>query len=133
VNAVPFDTLKLAERLQAGGFTQDQARAAAAAFADVVTGADLATRQDIVNLGQIVSSLEQGTKRDLLSLEQGTKRDLLSLEQGTKRDLLSLEQRLRQDMLLLEQRLTIRLGGMLVVAVGVILAAIRYLPAPPHP
>jgi hypothetical protein len=33
----------------------------------------------------------------------------------------------------LEQRLTIRLGGLLVVAVGVILAAMRYLPAPPHP
>ena len=29
----------------------------------------------------------------------------------------------------LEQRLTIRLGGMLVVATGVLLAAIRYLPA----
>lgn len=29
----------------------------------------------------------------------------------------------------LDQRLTIKLGGMLVVAVGVILAAIRYLPA----
>ena len=32
----------------------------------------------------------------------------------------------------LEQRLTIKLGGMLVVAVGVILAALRYMPAP-HP
>jgi hypothetical protein len=32
----------------------------------------------------------------------------------------------------LEQRLTIRLGGMLIVAVGVILAALRYLPAS-HP
>ena len=29
---------------------------------------------------------------------------------------------------MLEQRLTIRLGGMFVVAVGLILAAIRYLP-----
>jgi len=32
----------------------------------------------------------------------------------------------------LEQRLTIRFGGMLVVAVGIILAALRYFPAP-HP
>jgi hypothetical protein len=32
----------------------------------------------------------------------------------------------------LEQRPTIRLGGMLVIAVGVILTAIRYLPAA-HP
>ena len=32
----------------------------------------------------------------------------------------------------LEQRLTIKFGGMLVVAVGVILAVLRYTPAP-HP
>jgi len=32
----------------------------------------------------------------------------------------------------LEQRLTIKLGGMIVVDVGVILAALRYFPAP-HP
>ncbi len=32
----------------------------------------------------------------------------------------------------LEQRLTIKFGGMLIVAVGVILAALRYLPAT-HP
>jgi len=32
----------------------------------------------------------------------------------------------------LEQRLTIRIGSMMVVAVGVLLAAQRYLPAP-HP
>jgi hypothetical protein len=32
----------------------------------------------------------------------------------------------------LEQRLTIKFGGMLIVAVGIILAALRYLPAP-HP
>jgi hypothetical protein len=32
----------------------------------------------------------------------------------------------------LEQRLTIKFGGMLVVAVGVVLAALRYFPTP-HP
>ena len=78
MTAVPFDTLKLADRLQAGGFTPEQSRSAAIALAEAMAGAELATKADL---------------RDL------------------------------------EQRLTIRLGGMLVVAVGVLLAAIRYLPA----
>jgi len=78
MSAVPFDTLKLADRLQAGGFSPEQSRTAASALAEAMAGAELATKADL---------------RDL------------------------------------EQRLTIRLGGMLVVAVGVILAAIRYLPA----
>lgn len=86
MNAVPFDTLKLADRLQSGGFTAEQARAAASALAEAVGAADLVTNEH-------------------------------------------LDLRLRD----LEQRLTMRLGGMLVVAVGVLLAAIRYLPAPPHP
>ena len=38
----------------------------------------------------------------------------------------------KADLRDLEQRLTIRFGGMLIVAVGIILAVLRYLPAP-HP
>ena len=81
MTAVPFDTLKLADRLEAGGFTAEQARAFSSALAEAAGAADLVTKP-------------------------------------------FLEDRL----LVLEQRLTIRPGGMLVVAVGVILAAIRYLP-----
>lgn len=76
--AVLFDTLKLAKNLEAGGFTVEQAQAAAGAFADIAASADVATKADL---------------RDL------------------------------------EQRLTIRLGGILVVSVGVLLASIWYLPA----
>ena len=81
MNAVPFDTLKLADRLQAGGFTAEQARTFASSLADAANAADVVTKP-------------------------------------------YLDDRL----VALEQRLTIRLGGMLVVAVGVLLAAIGYLP-----
>ncbi len=86
MTAVPFDTLKLAGRLESGGFTPEQARAAASALAEAMAGAELATRNDLVLI--------------------------------------------KNDLIQLEQRLTIRLGGMLVVAVGILLAAIRY--SPPH-
>jgi hypothetical protein len=79
--AVPFDTLKLAQRLEAGGFSPEQARAAASALAETAAGADPVTRP-------------------------------------------YLDDRL----MLLEQRMTINLGGMLFVSVGVLLAAFRYLP-----
>jgi hypothetical protein len=45
-NAVPFDTLKFVERLEAGGFTHAQAKAAAEAFAEA-TGQELATKSDL--------------------------------------------------------------------------------------
>jgi len=47
-------------------------------------------------------------------------------ELATRNDLILI----KNDLVQFEQRLTIRLGGMLVVAVGILLAAIRYLP--PH-
>ena len=47
MSAVPFDTLKLADRLTAGGFTAEQSRAAASAFAEAMSGAELATKSDL--------------------------------------------------------------------------------------
>ena len=84
MSAIAFDTLKLARKLEASGFTAQQAAGAAEALAETAAGAEVVTKEH-------------------------------------------LDHRLIE----LEQRLTIRLGGLLVVAVGVILAAIRYLPNPP--
>lgn len=44
--AVAFDTLKFVEKLEAGGFTHTQAKAAAEAFAEA-TGQELATKSDL--------------------------------------------------------------------------------------
>lgn len=46
-------------------------------------------------------------------------------------DLASLEARMLAAMEFLRRDVTIKLGGMMMIAVGVLLAAIRYLP--PHP
>ena len=47
MNAVPFDTLKMAQRLEAAGFAAPQAAAASEALAEALIGADLATKGDI--------------------------------------------------------------------------------------
>ena len=44
---ITFDTLKLADKLQAGGFTSEQARTAALAFAETMPGADLVTNDHL--------------------------------------------------------------------------------------
>nr|WP_294526868.1 hypothetical protein [uncultured Rhodopila sp.] len=107
MTAVPFDTLKLADRLQAGGFDAEQACTISSALADAAASSDIATKQDVGALKQDLSALETSVRRDLSALETTFKRDLVDLE----------------------QRVTIRFGGMLVAAVGIILAAFRYLPA----
>jgi hypothetical protein len=89
MSTVLFDTLKLADRLEAGGFTPSQAHAASSALADAF--------QDQV---------------------------------ATKSDIAELKTELKAEFVQLEQRMTIRLGGMLVIIAGILLAAIRYLPSP---
>jgi hypothetical protein len=94
MNAVPFDTLKMAQRLEAAGFAGPQAAGASEALAEALIGADLATKTDIA---------------------------------GIRSDLASVEARLHSAMELLRRDMTIKLGGFVFVAVGVLLAAMRYM------
>jgi 2-phosphoglycerate kinase len=55
--------------------------------------------------------------------ELATKADIAVV----RKDLQQLESDLRKEMLLLEQRLIIKLGGMLVVAVGVVATLVKLL------
>ena len=63
MTAVPFDTLKLADRLQAGGFSAEQSRAAASALAEALGGADLVTRD---YLDKTLAAGLAETKADIL-------------------------------------------------------------------
>lgn len=47
MTAMTFDTLKLAKRRRAGGFSEDQAESVADALRESVSGGDLATKSDL--------------------------------------------------------------------------------------
>jgi coiled-coil family 90 protein len=113
--AIVFDTLEYAGRLKRAGFTDQQAEAQVQALAAIVND-NLATKQDLVLL-----------KQDLLGVKQELKRDLLGVKQELKQDLLGVKQELRQEMRELEHRLTLRMGTMLSVAVGVVAALVKLL------
>lgn len=108
MNAVPFDTLKLARDLESAGLAGPAAAGAAAALADALAGADLATKSD---LAQTESRILQVTRSEMAQLDAKIAAVAMSLEI------------LRRDM-------TIKLGGMMFVAVGVILTAMRFMPHP---
>ena len=97
MNAVPFDTLNFARRLEDAGLAASAAAGASEALAEALTGAELATKGDVV---------------------------------AVKSDISTPRTEVKAEMELLRRDLTIRLGGMMAVAVGVILTAIRFLP--PH-
>ncbi len=116
MGAVPFDTLKLARRLETAGFPPKQAGDTAEALAEAMSGAELATSADIASVRMEVTTLGAELRAEIAALRTEVRAEIAAV---------------RAEIELLRRDLTIRLGGMIVVAVGIILAAIRYLP-PPH-
>ncbi len=123
--AVPFDTLRLARRLESAGFSPQQAGDTAEALADAMSGAEFATTGDLV-------AAKTDLKADIAGLRAELKAEIAELRAELKAEIAGLRAELKGDLELLRRDLTIRLGSMFVVAVGIILVAIRYLP-PPHP
>ena len=94
--AVPCDTLKLARRLESAGFPPRQAGVTAEALAEAMSGAELATRADLDRAAT-----------------------------GLRAEIAALRVELKAEIELLRRDMTIRLGGMLVVSVGIMPAAIH--------
>lgn len=80
--AVAFDTLKFVRKLEAGGFTQAQASAAAEAFADA-TSQELATKVDLrTEIATVRSELREAELRLEAKIES-TKSDIVKWLFGT--------------------------------------------------
>ena len=107
-HAIAFDTLAYANKLKAAGVPERQAEVQAEAIAGLINE-------------------QMATKHDLTEMETNLRRDLKEMETGLRRDLKEMETSLRRDLKELEMRLTIRLGAMMVVAVGAVATLVKLL------
>ena len=122
MGAVPFDTLKLARRLESAGFPPRQAGDTAEALAEAMAGAELATTADL-------AALRAELKAEIAALRAELKAEIAAVRAELKAEIAAVRAELKAEIELLRRDLTIRFGSMLVVAVGILRAAIRYLPA----
>jgi len=104
MTTVAFDTLAYVRKLESAGVPRAQAEAQADAFS-------AAMREGVAG------------KADIERLEN----KLDSFRDDVDRRFGDIDHRFRD----LEQRMTIKLGGLIIAATGILLAAFRYLP--PHP
>ncbi len=127
---IAFDTHAFVKELTQAGMPEGQAEVLAHSQAALIDE-KLATKQDLkeleVLLRRDLKELEVLLRRDLKELEVRLTRDLKELEDRLTRDLKELEARLTRDMKELELRLTVRLGSMMVVAVGAVAALVKLL------
>lgn len=141
MNAVLFDTLKLAKRLEEAGFTTAQAQGAAAAIADTFTE-DLATKRDLKELEAAlradIQSLQSRSEHSLQAVDTSLRHEIQALRTELKADIEALRTELKTDIATLradmqsgfrdlEQRMTIRLGTMLAAAIVLVGAMVKLL------
>ncbi len=106
--AIAFDTLAFVNKLKSAGVPEKQAEVQAVAIAEIVNE-------------------QMATKRDIAELKAELKRDIKEGDAGLKRDIKELETALKRDIKELEMGLTIRLGVMMMVAIGVIATLVKIL------
>ena len=106
--AMTFDTHAFVKELTQAGMPEEQAEVLARSQATLIDE-KLATKQDL-------KELELRLKRDIQEL----KRDMKELEMRLTRDMQEMELRLKHD-------LTVRLGSMMVVAIGGVAALVKLL------
>jgi len=109
MSTVTFDTLAFVDILEKAGIAQEQARGIAIA----VRGA-----QDTV-LAEYAKTAQEASNRTVDALDSKTEKAIIEL----KSDMALV----RKDIEAMEQRLTIKMGSMLMVAVGVLLAAMKFM------
>jgi len=119
--AVAFDTLKLARRLEAAGFSTQQAQDTAEALGEVLT-TGLATQADLQALGSEIDALRVATQADI---------------QGLRGEIREAELRLRGEINARRAELikwTVGVGIAAVLAIGgmVLSATMAVLRALPH-
>ncbi|MDE7065206.1 MAG: CCDC90 family protein [Desulfovibrionaceae bacterium] len=147
MSAVPltFDTLAYVKQLEAVGVPREQAEVQAHALRQIIDE-KLATKMDIAQVRAEAEANKQELKRDIMDVraeaeanKQELKRDIMDVRAeaeankqelkhdiaGIKRDMLEMENRWMHQVREMESRIVIRLGGMLIAAVGVIIAVLK--------
>ena len=100
-----IDTLEIAKRLRNAGFSEPQAEAVTGVVRDAELS-ELATKADLAQIKTDIAQL--ATKAELAQLEARLRAETAALRPETE---------------ILRRDLTIRLGSMIVVATGILLAA----------
>ena len=96
-----FDTHRAIQNLKEAGISETQAEAMVAMVGSAL-GEGVAAKADVQRVEQIVERVEQKLEYEVRSL--------------------------RSDMQAMEQRITLKLGGLMLAGLGILFAALRFIP-----
>ena len=110
-----FDTLDYTKQLTSAGMPQAQAEVQARTLNKIIES-DLATKRDL-------KEIEAVLRRDMKELETSLKHDMKDLETKMEMRFKEVDARFKE----LELRMTVRLGTMMVLSIGVVATLVKLL------
>ncbi len=111
MKAANFDSLTYANRLKAAGMDGGLAKVQASALTEVI--------QDHFN--------SLSTKQEVQQLSLDLRKDMQLQGQELRKDMQLLRLEVQKDMQLLEQRMVIKLGSLMVLAIGVVATVVKLI------
>ena len=122
MKAANFDSLTYANRLKAAGMDGGLAEVQASALTEVIQDHfhTLSTKQELQQV-----SLDLRKEMNLMG--QDLRKDMQLQGQELRKDMQLLRLEVQKDMQLLEQRMVIKLGSLMVLAIGVVATVVKLL------
>jgi ketosteroid isomerase-like protein len=146
MTAIAFDTLKFVKRLKEAGFSEQQAEALAEAEADLFE-TTLASKQDIADLKREIETARTELKREIEAVRTELKHEIETVRTELKREIETVRTELKHEIETVhtelkreieavrvkleyeiraaEQRMAMKLGSLMVVAVGVVATLVK--------
>ena len=122
MKAANFDSLTYANRLKAAGMDGGLAEVQASALTEVIQDHfhSLSTKQE-------VQQLTLDLRKEIQLQGQDLRKDMQLQGQELRKDMQLLRLEVQKDMQLLEQRMVIKLGSLMVLAVGVVATVVKLI------
>ena len=122
MKAANFDSLTYANRLKAAGMDGGLAEVQASALTEVIQDHfhSLSTKQE-------VQQLSLDLRKELQLQGQDLRKEMQLQGQELRKDMQLLRLEVQKDMQLLEQRMVIKLGSLMVLAIGVVATVVKLI------
>jgi len=122
MKAANFDSLTYANRLKAAGMDGGLAEVQASVMTEVIQDHfhTLSTKQELQQVGQDL-------RKEMNLMGQDLRKEMNLMGQDLRKEMQLLRLEVQKDMQLLEQRMVIKLGSLMVLAIGVVATVVRLL------
>lgn len=113
-----FNSLRYAQKLEEVGFTREQAETHVLMLTELMQS-DLATKQDFKDFQFVTKSEMNEFRAEMRSDVTAFRAEMRSDMNKLRADMALFKQEVRADLIQMEQRLTIKLGTIISIAIGV--------------